>query len=101
VSALAIFELLVRPAVNALLGLPRPLPVFWPAKLAQAVRRNPDRDEFVRATVGEGDGEPVVTPVTGQESHMIVRAGRAAALVWIPAGEGEIPAGAAVRYLPL
>ena len=101
VSALAIFELLVRPAVNALLGLPRPLPVFWPAKLALAVRRNPDRDEFVRATVGEGDGEAVVTPVSGQESHMIVRAGRAAALVWIPAGEGEIPAGADVRFLPL
>ena len=101
VSALAIFELLVRPAVNALLGLPRPLPAFWPAKLALAVRRNPDRDEFLRATMGEGDGEAVVTPVSGQESHMIVRAGRAAALVWIPAGEGEIPAGADVRFLPL
>ena len=101
VSALAIFELLVRPAVNALLGLPRPLPAFRPAKLAQAVRRNPDRDEFARATVDEGEGEAVVTPVSGQESHMIVRAGRAAALVWIPAGEGEIPAGADVRFLPL
>ena len=101
VSALAIFELLVRPAINALLGRGQPLPVFRPAQLAVAVRRNRDRDEFVRATVDEGDDEPVVTPVSGQESHMIVRAGRASALVWIPAGEGEIPAGAAVRCLSL
>jgi hypothetical protein len=30
-----------------------------------------------------------------------VRSGRAAALAWIPAGEGEIPAGSPVRFLPL
>ncbi|HXV95369.1 MAG TPA: gephyrin-like molybdotransferase Glp [Gaiellaceae bacterium] len=101
VSVLATFELLVRPAVNALLGLPQPLPAFRPGRLAAAARRNADRDEFVRATVAEGDGEPVLTPVSGQESHMIVRAGRAAALAWIPAGEGEIAAGAPVRFLPL
>jgi molybdopterin molybdotransferase len=101
VSVLATFELLVRPAVNALLGLPQPLPAFRPGRLAAAARRNADRDEFVRATVGEEDGEPVLTPVSGQESHMIVRAGRSAALAWIPAGEGEIAAGAPVRFLPL
>jgi molybdopterin molybdotransferase len=101
VSVLATFELLVRPAVNALLGLPQPLPAFRPGRLAAAARRNADRDEFVRATVAEEDGEPVLTPVSGQESHMIVRAGRAAALAWIPAGEGEVAAGAPVRFLPL
>ena len=40
-------------------------------------------------------------PVGGQESHMIVRAAEADALVLIPRGEGEIEAGATVRYLPL
>ena len=101
VSVLATFELLVRPAVNALLGLPAPLPAFRPGTLAAGVRRNAERDEFVRATVAENGGEPVLDPVPGQESHMIVRTGRAAALAWIPAGEGELPAGAAVRFLPL
>jgi molybdopterin molybdotransferase len=101
VSVLATFELLVKPAVNVLLGLPDPLPAFRPGRMAAAVRRNPDRDEFVRATVAEDDGEPVLTPLSGQESHMIVRAGRAAALAWIPAGEGEVAAGAPVRFLPL
>jgi molybdopterin molybdotransferase len=101
VSALATFELLVRPAVNALLGVPRPLPAFRPGRLATAVSRNPDRDEFVRATLAWDEDEPLLSPVLGQESHMIVRTGRAAALAWIPAGEGELPAGSPVRFLGL
>jgi molybdopterin biosynthesis enzyme len=40
-------------------------------------------------------------PVTGQESHMIVRAASADALVHVPRGEGEIPADAAVRFIAL
>jgi molybdopterin biosynthesis enzyme len=51
--------------------------------------------------VSADGGDPVLEPLAGQESHMIVRAGRASALVWIEAGEGEVPAGAAVRYLAL
>ena len=35
VSVLATFELLVRPAVKALLGLPSPLPAFRPGTLAR------------------------------------------------------------------
>jgi len=101
VSALATFELLVRPAVNALVGLPRPLPAFRAGTLAVTVKRNPERDEFVRATLAEEDGESVLSPVPGQESHMIVRAGRAAALVWIEAGEGELPAGSPARFLEI
>ena len=43
----------------------------------------------------------MLSPVPGQESHMIVRAGRAAPLVWIQAGEGEVPAGSPVRFLEI
>jgi hypothetical protein len=32
---------------------------------------------------------------------MIVRAGRANALVWVEAGEGELAAGSQVRYLAI
>jgi molybdopterin molybdotransferase len=101
VSVLATFELLVRPAVNALLGLPDPLPSFQSGVLAAAVRRNADRDELVRAVVsGEGE-EKALEALPGQESHMIVRAGRANALVWVEAGDGELSAGSPVRFLPL
>ena len=101
VSVLATFELLVRPAINALLGLPDPLPAFRNGTLAAAVRRNAERDELVRATRRRDDGVDVLEPLSGQESHMIVRAGRANALVWVEAGEGELAAGSPVRYLPL
>jgi molybdopterin molybdotransferase len=101
VSVLATFELLVRPAVNALLGLPSPLPAFRRGTLGATVRRNADRDEFVRSTVAGNDGLPVLEPVRGQESHMIVRSGRARALAWIPAGEGELGAGSEIRFLEL
>jgi molybdopterin biosynthesis enzyme len=49
---------------------------------------------------GTEDGV-LLDPITGQESHMIVRSAAADALVLVPAGEGELAAGAAVRYLPL
>jgi molybdopterin molybdotransferase len=101
VSVLATFEVLVRPAINALLGLPDPLPAFREGTLAVTVRRNEERDELVRAVVRHENGVSVLDPVLGQESHMIVHAGRAGALAWIPAGEGELAAGSAVRYLPL
>ena len=101
VSVLATFELLVRPAVNALAGLSRPLPAFRTGRLAHAVARNPHRDELVRATLADDGGEPVLSPVAGQDSHMIVRAGRAAALFWIEAGEGEVPAGSPVHFLEI
>ena len=35
----------------------------------------------------------MLEPVTGQESHMIVRAAEADALVLVPRGEGELAAG--------
>jgi len=101
VSVLVTFELLVRPAVNALLGLPDPLPRFATGSLAAPVRPNPARDEFVRARLRYDDAGPVLEPLAGQESHMIARSAAAEALVAVDAGEGELPAGAAVRYLPL
>ena len=76
VCVLVTFELFVRPAINALLGVPDPLPAYRHGTLAAPVRRNADRDEFVRAQArGGGDGEPLLEPLAGQESHMIVRVG--------------------------
>ncbi|MBD0291214.1 MAG: molybdopterin molybdotransferase MoeA [Thermoleophilia bacterium] len=101
VSVLVAFELLVRPALNALVGLPRPLPRLLSARLAAPVRRNAARHEFVRArALGEGE-ELLLEPLRGQESHMIVRAASADALLSVEPGEGELAAGELVRYLPL
>jgi molybdopterin molybdotransferase len=101
VSVLVTFEVFVRPAIDALLGLPDPLPAYATGELAAPVRRNPRRDEFLRARLRRADGRVRLEPLAGQESHMIAHAGRADALVAVEAGEGEVPAGALVRYLSL
>ena len=102
VSSLVGFELFVRPAVVALQGASEPLPRFEPGKLGSDVRVNPHRDELVRARTRNGEeGAVVLDPLSGQESHMIARASGADALVLLPRGEGELSAGASVRYLRL
>jgi len=101
VSTLVSFELFVRPAVLALQGATDPGPRFALGTLAAGVRRNAARDELLRARSSVEDGELVLRPVTGQDSHMIVRAAEADALVLVPRGDGEISPGDRVRYLPL
>jgi molybdopterin molybdotransferase len=101
VSVLVTFELFVRPAVNALLGVPDPLPSYQRGVLDGSVRRNPHRDEFLRARAGRRDGVSVLEPLSGQESHMIVRAGQANALIAVEAGDGELGPGAEVSFLAL
>jgi molybdopterin molybdotransferase len=103
VSSLVAFELFVRPAVLALQGMADPLPRFEPGTLAAAAKRNPGRDELVRARRRlSGDGAAVeLEPLVGQESHMIARSAAADTLVLLPRGEGELEAGSPVRYLRL
>ena len=99
VSSLVSVELFVRPALAALQGA-EPGPHYERAVLTTPLRRNVARDELVRARTSY-DGDGTVTPLSGQESHMIVRAATADALVHVPAGEGELATGTRVRILRL
>jgi molybdopterin molybdotransferase len=101
VSALVGSELFVRPAVLALQGVVDAGPRFALGTLTEPVRRNDARDELVRARSSLDGGRLVLRPVAGQDSHMIVRAAEADALVFVPRGEGELAPGEPVRYLPL
>jgi molybdopterin molybdotransferase len=101
VSALVGFELFVRPAVLALQGAAEPGPRWLPGTLGASVRLNGPRAQLVRARSRREGAALVLDPVTGQESHMIVRAAGADALVLVPRGEGELPAGSAVDYIAL
>jgi molybdopterin molybdotransferase len=101
VSVLVTFELFVRPAVNVLLGVPDPLPEYRRAILASTVKRNPHRDEYVRATRRREGDTVVVDPLPGRESHMIASAARADALVAVEAGDGELAAGQEIRYIAI
>jgi molybdopterin molybdotransferase len=101
VSTLVGCELFVRPALLALQGATDPGPRFGVGRLASAVSQNPARDDLLRARSAVTDEGVVLEPVSGQESHMIVRAAEADALVFVPRGEGGLGAGSPVRYLSL
>jgi len=101
VSSLVGCELFVKPALRALQGLPEPLPRFETGRLAASLRRNDARDELVRARSRLDRDGTVLEPVSGQESHMIVHAAGADALVHVPRGIGELAAGDAVGWLRL
>jgi molybdopterin molybdotransferase len=101
VSALVCCELFVRPALLALQGAATPGPLLEPGVLAAAVARDPRRDQLLRAQLSPGETGPLLLPVSGQESHMIVRAAEADALLLVPRGEGVLEAGAPARFLRL
>ena len=101
VSALVGFELFVRPALRALVGEAEPGPRFLAGVLDESLHRNGARDQLVRASSRVETGETVLRPLRGQDSHMIVRAAAANALVHVPRGEGKLAAGASVRFLPI
>jgi molybdopterin molybdotransferase len=101
VSALVGCELFVKPALRALQGLADPLPRYEPGRLSAGLRRNGERDEFVRARSRVEGDSVVLEPVVGQESHMIARSSAADALVHVPRGNGELAAGSTVRWLRL
>jgi len=101
VSSLIGLELFVKPAVLALQGALEPMPRFELGWLGSPLRRNEGRDELVRARSQPSDDGVMLEPVAGQESHMIGRASAADSLVLVPRGEGELAAGAPVRYLRL
>jgi molybdopterin molybdotransferase len=101
VSALVGCELFVKPALRALQGLADALPRYEIGKLSGPLRQNEERDEFVRARSAVDGDAIVLEPVIGQESHMIVRAAAADALVHVPRGNGELTAGSTVEWLRL
>jgi molybdopterin molybdotransferase len=98
VSSLVSSVLFVLPALRALQGERDPEPRYLNGTLAAPAKADPRRDELVRARLTSA-GE--LEPLTGQESHMIVRAAEANALVYVPAGDAELPTGSTVRYLIL
>jgi len=101
VSALVGCELFVKPALRALQGLADPLPVFEPGVLTEPLRRNGERDDFVRARTRRDESGILLEPVRGQQSHMIARSSAADALVHVPRGNGELAAGSPVSWLRL
>jgi molybdopterin molybdotransferase len=100
VSSLVAFELFVRPALRALQGA-EPGPFYLPGRLDGTLPRADTRDDLARAISRAGEDAMWLRPLSGQSSHMIVRAAAGDALVFVPSGEGELGHGSTIRYLKL
>ena len=96
VSAVVTFSLFVRPALAALQGRTEERLLEPEAVLGAAVRRNPDREQAMRVRLERRNGQLVAMPNGPQGSHIVSSLLGADALAFVPAGEGQLEAGAAV-----
>jgi molybdopterin molybdotransferase len=96
VSAVVTFALFVRPALAALQGRTEAPALEPEATLGAAVPRNPDREQAVRVRLERRNGTLVAMPNGPQGSHIVTSLLGADALAFIPAGDGELEAGAVV-----
>ena len=101
VSAVVTFSLFVAPALRRLLGKTPERPLYDEAVLGIAMARNPDREQAVRVRLERRTGQLVATPTGPQGSHIVTSLLGADALAVIPAGQGELEAGATVALEPL
>jgi molybdopterin molybdotransferase len=99
VSAMVCGHLFVRPAVDAMLGLPGELPVPMPARLGAAVEANGPRAHYLRARVAvEGTGWRC-TPFPRQDSSLLSVLAEANALMVRPPGDPARAAGELVEFV--
>ncbi len=102
VSAFVTFSLFARPALAAMQGARAAGLLVREALLAEAVPRNPTREQAVRVRLERRDGMTVAIPNGPQGSHVMSSLLGADALAFIPHGEGELAAGSkvALEFLP-
>lgn len=101
VSTLVSFQMLVRPALLAMMGAARPGTRTVPVRLGQATRKKPGRLNWSRVSVRWEQGALEASLATGQGSHMLSGLAVADALAEIPADTEHTPPGAelAARWL--
>ncbi len=101
VSTMVTFELFVRPAIRAMAGHPLPFRRSVPVRAAEPISLKPRLQHFLRAVVTESATGPEARLTGPQGSGILTSMVRANALLVVPEGQFETPAGAEVRALRL
>lgn len=102
VSTMVTFELFVRPAIRRMMGHARPFRRTTTARLAEPVRTGGTLRHFLRAIISPGPDGALEARLTGpQGSGILTSMARANALLVVPEGESELPAGAVATVLRL
>lgn len=97
VSALVTFNVLVRPALRKLVGLPPVAEQAFPLGLGHGFPRTQNRAEFVRAALRDGKAYPL----SAQGSHMLSGLAQADVLLHLPPNSGPYQPGDDVLAIPI
>lgn len=101
VSTMVTFELFARPAIRKMMGQNLPYRRSVPVRLTEPIKVKPRLQHFLRGVVGEAGGELVARLTGPQGSGILTSMIQANALLVVPEGQFETPAGATVRALML
>lgn len=100
VSSIVCAELFIRPLLGAMQGLP-----FRDrcrhGRLGRSIGAEGDRQHYLRATLAETDGLPIVTPMEDQDSARLGLLAEADALLVRPAGDPPRDIGETVEFIAL
>jgi molybdopterin biosynthesis enzyme len=96
------FELFVRPAIRFMMGHGSPFRRTVRVRVAEPIRLGPTLQHFLRAVVAPGSDGVLDARLTGpQGSGILTSMVKANALLVIPEGQHETPAGAAAHAVLL
>jgi molybdopterin molybdotransferase len=101
VSTMVTFELFVRPAIRKMAGHTLPFRRTVPVRLSQPISLKPRLQHFLRAIVSEGSAGPEARLTGPQGSGILTSMVLANALLVIPEGQFETPAGETAQALRL
>jgi molybdopterin molybdotransferase len=101
VSTMVTFELFVRPAVRAMSGHALPFRRAIAVRVAEPVTVKPKLQHFLRAIVSDSPSGPEVRLTGPQGSGILTSMVLANALLVLPEGQFETPAGATARAIVL
>jgi molybdopterin molybdotransferase len=101
VSTMVTFELFVRPAIRQMSGHSLPYRISVPVRLTEPVSLKPRLQHFLRGVVSQG-ADGLEARLTGpQGSGILMSMALANALLVIPEGQFETPAGTTVQAIRL
>lgn len=101
VSTMVTFELFVRPAIRRMCGHSLPFRRSVQATLVEPITLRPRLQHFLRAVVSDGPSGPEARLTGPQGSGILTSMVKANALLVIPEGQFETPAGAQVTAILL
>ena len=101
VSTMVTFELLVRPAIRKMSGHRLPFRRTVPVRVAETITVKPRLQHFLRAVITEGPDGPEARLTGPQGSGILTSMSLANALLILPEGQFEAPAGSTLQALRL